>query len=94
MPIDRKLADKLPGRVLMYYQNEAERRLGVFDAPFVWHPMPPPEPGEYMVTRVIDDDGKEFRSTGMCYFDGQKWPRMGGYVRYVSWGRVPRPDRG
>lgn len=69
--------------------HSTKPRTNVDSALYDWHPMPPPREGNYLVTVAIDDDGVESRSVRLCYYDGARWIRAGGYVRYVAWGEVP-----
>jgi hypothetical protein len=80
------MSDGLP--ILMKYQMAAEYELA-----HAWQPMPPPKEGNYLVTCLITDEarGVEMRSVGLDWFDGERWPRQGGYTKYVAWRVVPEP---
>jgi hypothetical protein len=69
------MSDGLP--ILMKYQMAAEYELA-----HAWQPMPPPKEG---------NRGVEMRSVGLDWFDGERWPRQGGYTKYVAWRVVPEP---
>jgi hypothetical protein len=70
---------------LMYAQLRHELSL----YPKAWQPMPPPREGNYLVRAEIRDDDTTLKSVRLDYFDGEKWPRMGGYTQYTAWMNTP-----
>lgn len=56
-----------------------------------WLPMPPPQPGEYLVRAEIRDEDRKvtMKSVRLDWYDGKTWPRMGGYVSYTGWMKTP-----
>ncbi len=54
-----------------------------------WQPMPPPRAGDYLVRCETTDDGTTHRYVRLDYYDGARWPRMGGYVAYTGWMETP-----
>lgn len=58
-----------------------------------WKFGDPPREGIYLVTVEIEDAsrGVKMRSTRHEWWDGEKYPRAGGYVRVVAWDYRERP---
>jgi hypothetical protein len=56
-----------------------------------WQKLPPPSEGNYLVRceTAADEEGPGVRFVRLDYWDGSKWPRMGGYVTPTGWMDLP-----